>query len=307
MDAKKFIALIATLTISLIVVSAIIIFTISLRSQPLHNEHTFNIEESEGTWEMLWERPDIHIVWTLPRTQIIAAMNTICYIAPQETSLFRRQLLNCVDIYSGKQKWTGQANSASDIATDGKQIYVGELRPPDVTAYNAENGQKVWHTTVKARTTSSMMAYSEFASIQGNPNKFYIFDASNGSLQAKDSVPIMAVNSFANDGYMRFHYTEVGHIRAEDIQDDSELWRVVFRDGIAHRPVFSDGLIFVRSGPYRGTIHVIDSKTGHQLWEKEGVVSDFGINDKTLFFVTTHGEILAVDVETGETQRKISS
>ncbi len=54
-------------------------------------------------------------------------------------------------------------------------------------------------------------------------------------------------------------------------------------------------------------IQVIDSKTGSHLWEKEGVVSDFGINDKTLFFVTTQGEILAVDVETGETTRKIDA
>ena len=50
---------------------------------------------------------------------------------------------------------------------------------------------------------------------------------------------------------------------------------------------------------------MIDSETGRQLWEKEGIVSDFGINDRTLFFVTTQGEILAVDVETGETQGRL--
>jgi outer membrane protein assembly factor BamB len=140
--------------------------------------------------------------------------------------------------------------------------------------------------------------------VEASPDSFSIFDASNGSLESRYSVPIMGYSSFASDGNVRFDYDR-SYIRAYDIQDNSLIWDVLSEKAIVYRPVFSDGLIIVRSGRYRGTLHVIDSKTGGLLWEKEGVVSDFGINDRMLFFVTTHGEILAVDVETGETQGRL--
>ena len=294
-----------------VLVFAIIAFSISFnrlrRNEHIsNNEHTFNLEETVGTWELLWEQPNIHIGWSLPRNHFTAAMNTLCYIVEQKPDLFRRQQsLHCVDIHNGKQKWIGQADSGSDITNDETQIYVGELIPPYITVYNAENGQKVWHRNVEARTISTMTAYGGFASVHGNPGIFYIFDASNGSLQSKDSVPIMKFDSFANDGHVRFDHPGGSYIRAYDIQDNSLIWKTDVEDAIVYRPVFKDGLIFARSGRHRGTIHVIDGKTGHLLWEKEGVVSDFGVSNSTVFFVTMHGEIMAVDAQTGETQGKL--
>ncbi|NHZ72071.1 MAG: PQQ-binding-like beta-propeller repeat protein, partial [Aquificales bacterium] len=168
----------------------------------------------------------------------------------------------------------------------------------------AETGQKIWHQRVDARNITRVVAYDGFVSVEASPDSFSIFDASNGSFQSRNSVPIMGYSSFANDGNVRFDYDR-SYIRAYDIQDNSLIWDVSFEDAIVYRPVFSNGLIIVHSGRYSGTLHVLDSETGRQLWEKEGVVSDFGVNDKTLFFVTTQGEILAVDVETGETQGRL--
>ncbi|MBE2224948.1 MAG: PQQ-like beta-propeller repeat protein [Anaerolineae bacterium] len=287
--------------ILLIAVSALIVLSISIDNHTRREAYTFNLEETVGTWNLLWEKQNLHLGWVLPRNQFVATMNTLCYVGPQEDSLFHQISLICVNIHDGKQKWIGQADSGSSIESDEKQVYVGGL---SVRAYNAENGQKVWGRGVDARSITGVTAYNGFVNVRATPNQFSVFDANNGTLQVEDSIPFITPHSFASDEQKIFEQFG-GQVGALNIQDDTLIWDIDFRNELLYRSVFSNGFIIVRSGWQKGTIHVIDSETGRQIWEKEGIASDFGINDTTLFFVTTQGEILAVDLETGEIQGRL--
>jgi outer membrane protein assembly factor BamB len=272
-------------------------------SRQSQDRYTFNNEYMEGSWELLWEKQNLDLGYFSSRNQFVVTMNTLCYVAPQENSFFHQISLICVNIHDGKQKWIGQAASASYIESDEKQVYVGGDSNL-VRAYNAENGQKIWQRGVDARSIVRVTAYNGFVNVIASPNHFSIFDANNGSLQAEDSIPFITRSSFASDGERIFE--QFGRrVKARDIEDNTLIWDFNLRNELLHRSVFNNGFIIVRSGWQRGTIHVIDSETGLQLWKKEGIASDFGINDTTLFFVTTQGEVLAVDTETGEIQGRL--
>jgi outer membrane protein assembly factor BamB len=273
-------------------------------SRQSQDGYTFNSDNAKGSWELLWEKQNLFLEWYMPRNQFVVAKNTLCYVAPEDDSFFHQMALVCIDTHNGELNWIGQADIGSSIANDEKQVYVGGLNNL-ISVYNIENGQKIWHKWVDARSITDVAVYDGFVSVTASPYFFSIFDASNGASQSGDSVPNMAYSSFASNGNFRFNYDEA-YISGYDIQDNSLVWYVGFEYKIIYRPIFSNGLIIVRSGRDRGSIHVIDSNTGNLLWEKkDAVVGDFGINDTTLFFMTEPGEILAVDVETGEIQGRL--
>ena len=308
---KTAIFVVISIGILFIAVSALIAISIYIDNLSRIDDHTFNLEESEGAWEMLWEKHNPYLGRYLGgRNQFVVTMNTLCYVAPEEDSFFRKISLICVDIHDGKQKWIGQIDAYSDVASDETQVYGGGgdgfNDDHRISAYNAETGQEVWHKWIDTKSVTQVTAYNGFVGVHGSSTTFDVFDASNGSLQSRDSVPIMTYHSFANDGQKLFEqFAE--RIEATNLQDNSSIWTAYFENHIVYdTPVFSNGLIIVRTGgEHRGMIEVIDSKTGSLLWEKEGVVSDFGVNDETLFFMTMQGEVLAVDVETGETQGRL--
>ncbi len=148
------------------------------------DDYTFDFEETEGSWELLWEKQNRYLGRYIgSRNQFVATMNTLCYVAPEEDRFFRQVNLICVDIHDGKQKWIGQTDAYSDIANDEKQVYVGgDGRFNNrISAYNVEIGQEIWHKRVDARNIIRVIAYSGFVSVEASPNSFSIFDASNGS------------------------------------------------------------------------------------------------------------------------------
>jgi outer membrane protein assembly factor BamB len=168
------------------------------------DDYTFDFEETEGTWELLWEKQNRYLGRYIgTRNQFAATMNTLCYVAPEEDRLFRQANLICVDIHDGKQKWIGRADSNSTLANDEKQVYVGGFNQ-HIRAYNAETGQEIWHKWINAKGIGRVTAHNGFVGVDGSSSTFDIFDASNGSLQSRDSVPIMTYHSFANDGNIRF-------------------------------------------------------------------------------------------------------
>ena len=288
--------------LGIIIFSATIVLNaVPSTHHPRNSEpHTINIVETSSNWEMVWRRPNVYLVG-----QPVTTDDTLCYTAfrQEEIRMFGTTgFLVCLDLHSGIEKWTARRSRGEEIASDHNQVYA-RVSNTSFVAYNADNGQQVWQQSIKARIISNIVAYDGFVKakvvVGGELNVYHVFDAVTGTHQDNNDVPSMSYSSFASDGQRRFHQPSYYKISSPS------YWETSFYGQILLRPVLNGGRVFVRTDHIVGPIYALDAATGHTLWEKEDVVSNVAVSNSIAFYVTIDGEVMAVDVQTGETTGRL--
>ncbi len=178
--------------------------------------------------------------------------------------------------------------TASPIVAGGK-IYTLDAEAR-VFAFNAADGQELWHVTVAPKGNRDLINFMSFG-LFGQDKRV---DRSKG-----------AGGGIAYDAGKIFATTGFGEVVALDANTGKELWRVSLEVPIATAPVANGGRVFVMTMDNHA--YALAEKNGRQLWDHRGITESAGIMESTSAAVAgdfvivpySSGEIYAIRVQNG--------
>ena len=190
------------------------------------------------------------------------------------------------------------------IGFDGTGKVQGNMRwgAGKVEAYDIESGRFLWSQTIPGADSIESLAITEdLASVDGgSSSNYWLLDPKDG--RVIESSPKSASDFiWAIENNIEYKRTNEAAFEAFDSESDEVLWRSDYYS-VFQPPVFTDDLIIARTGGAGGTGIIIglDITTGNSLWQYERVYSNVAVNNSTAFFVNKDGQLLAVNIETGE-------
>lgn len=208
--------------------------------------------------------------------------NSLKGSSPADTSWRESNVeLVCVEILTGKVVWQDWIGSAR-LATDRQQLYApvtwsaryesdtNNSHDAGIAAYNLETGEKRWETRFNSMTGGIISFWtlgSEVYTVANNRGYYvsYVLDKASGKI--KQTYP--NEKRFIDDG-------------------------TVISDGI--------GLKRTDFGRGRGTVNAYRVGVQEPIWTsyQEFAVSNIAVDGATAYWMTLSGQLVAVDVQTGQ-------
>ena len=192
------------------------------------------------------------------------------------------------DADAGEGSNSSSRLTASPIVAGGK-IYVLDARAR-VFAFNAENGDELWHVSVAPKGERTLM----------NTLTLGLFG---------ENTKVDATKGFGGgicfDGGRLFATTGFGDVVALDAGTGKEIWRVNVGVPIANAPAANGGRVFVSSQDNH--FHAFAQTNGRELWDHQGITESAGIMESSSAAVSgefviapyTSGELYALRVQNG--------
>ncbi len=155
------------------------------------------------------------------------------------------------------------------VAFDGNQLYASNNST--VSAFNAENGKRVWRKHIKkANLTGSTGVSSDYALVGDDEGTIYALDKNTGILVWSTQIRSEVLTPPTGDGDIVIALSGDGFIYGLNASDGTVRWFVdsakpiLLRSGISP-PILVDGVAYI--GQDNGKVIAINSADGIRKWE----------------------------------------
>ena len=154
----------------------------------------------------------------------------------------------------------------SSPASDGKAIVFG-CDDGSLFCIGKENGQLIWHVTVKKSIFGSPSIREGKVFVGSQDENFYAFDLATGKILWTTPLGSRVYTSQAVDDTHVYVGTPGEELFCLDIATGKIIWRFRAKSVIACAPLCSGGIVYV--GSLDKNLYALDALSGTMLWKYE--------------------------------------
>lgn len=228
--------------------------------------------------------------------------------------------MTALDSQTGKVKWSGYSNSleagaGEPIYLDGKVYYYSTS---DFIASDALTGKRLFSVkSVGGQFSSNYVStYANGLIYIQNDSYFLIgIDPTTGTEKWKcayknamplnptfvDGVGYSTLKNVAKDSYG----FDIDGLAAIDLASGKLKWTKGI--GSDNNPAVVDGIVYVSSRYYGGSVYAINASSGEYVWKKESLINDNGIDNATavtvvnsILYTRLNDKLFALNTKTGD-------
>lgn len=282
----------------LLIVSLLLASCIGVGSVKTESSHLLETnDEFEGIWDLtgfsLYTSKRLPSIVNSPGKFVIEGWR-------KESSLS----LFAFDSLSGDLLWQTPFNSnmrGQNISQDST-IYRGTFGVANIQSYNADNGELQWETNLpRAHSTLELYFANQKIYVFTSDNMFFILNEQGEILDSRHET----FTTYVEIGNILYLEENIS-LKAVDTTTEEELWRVKTDDRFTHSPIFSDGVIFLRTWSVPSYVYSIDQKTGIVNWKvSQKVLSNLAVSEDKIYFISFDGYLVVLDRYSGDELARI--
>lgn len=212
--------------------------------------------------------------------------------------------LICLDGTSGKVAWEKvdqrheQRGSLSAISAIPGELYAGYGGVPSVKKLDLSTGDVFWSQTLSGRGLLYLFMLEKEVQISTSPEWFSRLNAKSGEVIEN----VKGREIFISTPKITVSPILMNELQAEETATGKLIWRIGLDGELRMAPVFTEDLIYLRSGRTMGSAYEVQSSTGEILWQTDdNVISNIVVSPaKNLaYFLTRDGKLWGIDIDTG--------
>ncbi|MFZ2097058.1 MAG: PQQ-binding-like beta-propeller repeat protein [Anaerolineales bacterium] len=266
-----------------------------------------------GTSHSIQNVSDLKLLWSLENIyteqddfnpRMIANFGNVAFLG----SLTQNPARNIIRLngLNGNQIWLktqDQERGYTNIITmsnDG--LYIGNGGFPEISKYAFCTGKNLWSQNLTGRGIGYIYMVGDQVQISTDPFIFAILNADNGELiqrkKGEDIFVIMTDETYIPGG--------MNELKAVNTSTGQLIWDIELDHQLRLAPIFTDQIIFVRSGKVIGTVYAIDRNNGQEIWKTtDNIISNIALaSSGYLYVLTRDGELLEINGTTGDASRE---
>lgn len=254
-----------------------------------------SVIESDDMLEQLWSRSNVFTrnenIGTL-----VAAINEIVFILGSIEPTEEESVL-ALSALDGTPLWHSTPGIRTALYATSSALYVGYGGSGLITAYDLHTGQILWSEHASgARDASYLYVFDQIIHLNSSNHLFHLMKADTGeiiqTLKYVDGHDIF----ISTDEITFIQQPTEASLQAIETQSGKLIWEANVQQEYIRPPVFTEEIIFIRTGRGLGSVYAINRQTGNILWHTErNVVSNVAATKSTVFLLTLDGKLLGFD------------
>ena len=212
--------------------------------------------------------------------------------------------LICLDGSSGKVSWERvdpryeERGRLRVISATHGEFYAGYSGVPSVKKLELSTGDVLWSQSLSGRGFVYLFVIGNEIQISTTPEWFSKLYAESGvvieNVQGREiyiSTPRITISPIL-----------MNELQAEETATGKLIWRVRLDHQLRMAPLFTEDLIYLRSGRTMGSLYAVQLSTGNILWKTDNIViSNITISPskKLAYVLTRDGKLLGIDMDSG--------
>jgi outer membrane protein assembly factor BamB len=250
----------------------------------------------------IWSLTNIYTEQDDFMPMMIASAGKVVFIGGMSKDEGTRLL--CLDGQSGKVAWERvdprheERGYLSAISAIADSLYAGYGGVPSLKRLNLSTGDVLWSQPLSGRGLLYIFVIGNEVQISTSPEWFSKLNAESGevieNMKGREifiSTPKITVSPIL-----------MNELQAEKTDTGELIWRISLDRQLRMAPLFTEDVIYLRSGGTMGSAYAVKSLTGDILWKTEdNIISNIAISPaKRLAYVLTRdGNLLGIDIDTG--------
>ena len=273
------------------------IVTANCSSQPVYPKSTIThtVDVADESIPVIWSISEVYAQQNDFQPMMSASSGLVCVLG--DLVYPPQNKFTCLDSMNGATAWQNPMRTPNGILVDSNGIYVSQGGIAEISKFDS-TGELDWHLPLTESTVKYMYLYDNQLQLFLLPEKYMVLDKNNGhQVSVSDGEKIIY-----GTGTERFVVAYSLESRSFDLEQIN--WQLdISSNNLRLAPLFTDNLIFVRTGRVIGTILALNRATGQISWKTDNtIVSNIGYwpAKNVLFALTESGQLLQIDIDNGE-------
>jgi outer membrane protein assembly factor BamB len=267
-----------------------------------HSTVTSHRVAESDEWENVWVHDRVFIEDD-DLGPMISANNGLLF-ALGGLDIYDRVGIIALDANTGELIWQSKNSGPAALFATPLGLYVGFHAGGGVTNYDLGTGEVIWKTLfpgTRGFAYLNVMGDEVYAQVGAYIDKFYVLDATNGEIKRK----MNGSSVFVSTNEVTYRQPVILSIlQALDTSSREILWEVNVRRGFLMNPTFTDDEIIVRTDI--GGVYCVDRGNGLVKWHTDNLaISNVIVVEHDVVFLTRDGELVGLDISTGENTFKV--
>jgi outer membrane protein assembly factor BamB len=248
----------------------------------------------------IWSLPNIYAEQAYYMPEMVASAGKVMLVGRMSNN--EEDRLICLDGSSGKVAWERdpehkERGSLSVIYSAPLGLFSGRTGVPSVKKLDLSTGDELWSQSLPGRGLLYIFVNGGEVQIVTTLEWFTRLNAENGKVIEK----INGRGILFSTPQITFSPILSNNLQAEDTTTGKLIWRVSLDRELRMAPIFTDDIIYLRSGETIGSVYALKSLTGDTLWKIDNIVSNIAVSPakKLAYVLTREGKLLGIDIDTG--------
>lgn len=212
--------------------------------------------------------------------------------------------LLCLDGTSGNVIWgrieprQGERGYISSIAAAPDGLYAGFGGVPSIKKLDLSTGDVLWSQSVSGRGLLYKFVIGNELQVSTTPEWFSKLNVEDGEVIEK----IQGREIYISTSKITVTPILMNELQAEETDTGKQIWRISLDRELRMAPLFTEDIIYLRSGGTMGNSYAVQSSTGKILWKTDdNVISNIAVSSakKHAYVLTRDGKLLGIDIDTG--------
>jgi outer membrane protein assembly factor BamB len=249
----------------------------------------------------IWSLPNIYAEQAYYMPKMVASAGKVMLVGRMSNN--EEDRLICLDGSSGKVAWERdlehkERGRLSVIYSAPLGLFSGRTGVPSVMKLDLSTGDELWSQSLPGRGLLYIFVNGGEVQIVTTLEWFTRLNADNGKVIEK----INGRGILFSTSQITFSPILSNNLQAEDTTTGKLIWRVSLDRQLRMAPLFTDDIIYLRSGETMGSVYAVQRSTGNILWKIDNIViSNIAVSPakKLAYVLTREGKLLGIDTDSG--------
>jgi len=250
----------------------------------------------------IWSLTNIYTEQDDFNPMMVASNGKVVFIGGMSNDEGTRLL--CLDGSSGKVAWEREDQRREQrgrlrvISATHGEFYAGYSGVPSVKKLDLSTGDVLWSQSLSGRGFVYLFVIGNEVQISTTPEWFSKLHADSGEVIEK----VRGREIFISTPKITIAPILMNELQAEETVTGNMIWRVSLDRELRVAPLFTEDVIYLRSGGTMGSVYAMQRSTGKILWKTDNnVISNIVISPakKLAYVLTRDGKLLGIDIDNG--------
>lgn len=250
----------------------------------------------------IWSIPNIYAEQAYYMPKMVANAGKVVLVGRMLND--EEDKLICLGGSSGRVAWERgdpehrERGYLSAISATPSNLYIGYGGVPSVKKLDLSTGDVLWSQSLPGRGLLYIFVIGDEVQIVTTLEWFTRLNADNGEMIEK----VNGRGILFSTSQITFSPILRNNLQAEDTITGKLIWRVSLDRELRMAPLFTDDIVYLRSGETMGGVYAVQRSTGNILWKIDNIViSNIAVSPakRLAYVLTQEGKLLGIDIDTG--------
>jgi len=297
MQNKRFVLFLALIAFCILGLAKCNPYVVPLPTPAIHHTPSKILGLSE-----IWSLTNIYTEQADYMPKMVASAGKVLFVGSMSNAEEHR--LICLDGSSGEVVWERgdpehkEPGRLSAISSIPLGLYTGYTGVPSVKKLDLSTGHVLWSQSLPGRGLLYMFVIGNEVQVSTTLEWFSKLNAENGEVIEKihDRGILISTSQITVSPIL------MNELQAEETATGKLIWRVSLDRELRMAPLFTEDVIYLRSGRTMGSLYAVQRSTGNILWKTDNIViSNITISPskKLAYVLTRDGKLLGIDTDSG--------